>query len=288
MPDRFTRLLHPAFLAALAALAVNDHVLKAAAPSALTGKLSDVAGLVVLPVLLCVALGVRTRRRAWAVHLAVGAAFAAAQFVTAEAVHAALGVWPSHVADPTDLAALAVLPVGVWLALREPPARPSPVARRLALPVLAASVVAVAATSPPPRELLVEETTVLRAASPAQALAELDARLRALGVEAEREGPIWTGRWASDRDSLRVAAEQAGRVRYAVTVADPERPGLIARADLFTEWDPVGGQLSVVLFEPRSAGTRPEDRPAVRELLRTRVVVPLQRVGVGADLRGRY
>lgn len=39
-------------LAAVASMAVNDHLLKGVAPGLLTGKLSDVAGLVLLPVLL--------------------------------------------------------------------------------------------------------------------------------------------------------------------------------------------------------------------------------------------
>lgn len=43
-------LLHPVVIAALGALLVNDHFLKdSSAPSLLTGKLSDVAGLILLP-----------------------------------------------------------------------------------------------------------------------------------------------------------------------------------------------------------------------------------------------
>ena len=45
-------LLHPVALPALALLLVNDHVLKTAWPSVVTGKLSDVAGLVVAPLAL--------------------------------------------------------------------------------------------------------------------------------------------------------------------------------------------------------------------------------------------
>jgi len=44
--------IHPVVLAALLLLFVNDHVLKAAAPSFITGKLSDVAGLIATPLLL--------------------------------------------------------------------------------------------------------------------------------------------------------------------------------------------------------------------------------------------
>lgn len=43
-------LVHPVSLAAAATYLLNDHVLKAAMPGVLSGKLSDVAGMVVLPV----------------------------------------------------------------------------------------------------------------------------------------------------------------------------------------------------------------------------------------------
>jgi hypothetical protein len=45
-------MLHPVVLAALALLIVNDHVAKRLLPGAVTGKLSDVAGMVFFPVLL--------------------------------------------------------------------------------------------------------------------------------------------------------------------------------------------------------------------------------------------
>lgn len=45
-------LLHPVTLVALGALALNDHVLKHACPGVMTGKLSDFAGVVLLPVFL--------------------------------------------------------------------------------------------------------------------------------------------------------------------------------------------------------------------------------------------
>lgn len=45
-------LLHPIVLGAIVVCAVNDHVLKLLHPSWLTGKLSDVAGLIFFPLLL--------------------------------------------------------------------------------------------------------------------------------------------------------------------------------------------------------------------------------------------
>jgi hypothetical protein len=47
-----TSLSHPASIAAIALLAVNDHFLKSEWPSWTTGKLSDIAGLVFFPLLL--------------------------------------------------------------------------------------------------------------------------------------------------------------------------------------------------------------------------------------------
>jgi hypothetical protein len=49
-------LLHPVVLLALAVWIGNDHLAKAAWPGAVTGKLSDVAGLVVFPLIPVVAL----------------------------------------------------------------------------------------------------------------------------------------------------------------------------------------------------------------------------------------
>lgn len=45
-------LLHPVVLAGIACFVVNDHVLKPAHPGWLTGKLSDIAGLIFFPVLI--------------------------------------------------------------------------------------------------------------------------------------------------------------------------------------------------------------------------------------------
>jgi predicted cation transporter len=66
MPDRAavrsSLLAHPVALLALVTLVVNDHLLKTAAPGFLTGKLSDVAGLVVVPVLVAELVAVAGRR----------------------------------------------------------------------------------------------------------------------------------------------------------------------------------------------------------------------------------
>ena len=56
-------LAHPLAVGSLVLLALNDHVLKQAWPGWVTGKLSDLAGLVVAPLVLAVALAVTGVRR---------------------------------------------------------------------------------------------------------------------------------------------------------------------------------------------------------------------------------
>jgi len=116
-------LSHPLFLAALVTLALNDHLLKsAAALPALSGKLSDVAGLLVAPAVLAWLARVRTRRGWLGCHVAVGLGFAAIQLAPiAAAIEATLPwrIWP----DPTDLLALPALALSAVVlgrARREP------------------------------------------------------------------------------------------------------------------------------------------------------------------------
>lgn len=122
--DRESGLLHPVALIAIAVLVINDHVLKDAYPSWLTGKLSDVAGLVFFPLLLAVLLAPVARLgRIGREHLialcviATGVGFAAIKLwepatVVCEHVLGWLQLSPGPVQivrDPTDLLALAAL-----------------------------------------------------------------------------------------------------------------------------------------------------------------------------------
>lgn len=133
-------LLHPLVLGAIALLAINDHLLKGAAPGVLTGKLSDVAGMVFFPIFLAALLElVRVRGRlVLGCAIATGLVFAATKTIppAAEAYRYGLAVlqWPFHAVlsllrghgapgvtpvamtmDPTDLIALPALAVPVWL-----------------------------------------------------------------------------------------------------------------------------------------------------------------------------
>ncbi len=108
-------LAHPVWWAALGLLVLNDHVLKhLPEPDLVTGKLSDLAGLVVAPWLLAVLLRLRHRRSVDAAHVATGLVFAAINVspeaaAAVEALSRLLGVpWAIHV-DPTDLLALPAL-----------------------------------------------------------------------------------------------------------------------------------------------------------------------------------
>jgi len=145
----------PAFWLALLVLVVNDHLLKGSGvvPAWLTGKLSDFAGLVVAPVVAAELCRGRLRAlRAAAACLVVLAFVATELFAPAaravELALAALGLswrlWP----DPSDLLALAVLPLTFrLLALRAPPGTLAP-AERLALVLACAACVATSDVEP--------------------------------------------------------------------------------------------------------------------------------------------
>ncbi len=129
--------LHPVALVALVVPVVNDWVLKpSSAPAWLTGKLSDVAGLVFAPLVLtalvdlalyaAARLGARVdpwlgpRRLAVAIAL-TGGVFAAVK-ISADVARAVARAWPGDariVADRTDLLALPALAIAAWIGWRE-------------------------------------------------------------------------------------------------------------------------------------------------------------------------
>jgi hypothetical protein len=148
-----------AFWIALCVLVLNDHLLKGSGllPSQVTGKLSDFAGLIVAPVLLCVVLSVRTDRgRGLAIGL-IALAFAAIKLSPtcahgAAALLTMLGV-PSRIwCDPTDLIAFAVLP---WAALLARHVQPAPARLSRRITVAVASLACVATSSDRPNPMVV-------------------------------------------------------------------------------------------------------------------------------------
>lgn len=126
-------LLAPVPLAALAVVAMNDWWWKAtgALPAWATGKLSDVAGVIALPLVLTGVAGLATRGlarlgvpldwtlRRWKLAVAIAVTIAAVAVTklsatAAAAVAAALGDGNRIVADPTDLLAVPAVVVAWW------------------------------------------------------------------------------------------------------------------------------------------------------------------------------
>lgn len=125
--------VHPLFLGSLALLALNDRVLKGSGllPGWLTGKLSDFAGLIsprrCSPRCWACDRGVASRSRPgpWASG-SPSSKLSGSATALAEAAYAAFGLTWRSWSDPTDLLALAMLPVSYALVVRtslEVPAR---------------------------------------------------------------------------------------------------------------------------------------------------------------------
>ncbi len=108
---RASSLTHPVVQLAAAVIVVNDAVLREVVPGWLTGKLSDVGWLVVVPVLLAEALTLLRVRRARP--LAIGVT---ATFYTVLQLWPPLGALfgPGHVADAGDLLALPALAGAIY------------------------------------------------------------------------------------------------------------------------------------------------------------------------------
>ncbi|SDM33267.1 hypothetical protein SAMN04488074_12013 [Lentzea albidocapillata subsp. violacea] len=150
---------HPLTVGATVVLLLNDHVFKQAWPGLVTGKLSDVAGLVVAPPVLglLVSLFLADRIAAGVSVLLTGAGFAVVKLTPAGA-EVASAAWsvvngPSGVlADPADLVALPALGLAWWAWRRVSAAPPLPdglVSRVRVLVAVPFAVLAIAATSAP-------------------------------------------------------------------------------------------------------------------------------------------
>lgn len=160
LSERATRLLHPAFVCALALLIANDAWFKPLFHNALTGKLSDFAGVFAFAYFWSALIG----RRETTVHALVGLAFVWWKSSWAQpAIEAwnALGVWPvARVVDASDLLALTILPLS-WRLVRAPrvvariEALPGP-ARAAKWTLAAVAVFAFTATSKAPNYLAIE------------------------------------------------------------------------------------------------------------------------------------
>jgi hypothetical protein len=150
-------LRHPLFWGALAILLLNDHVLKGAGvlPGALTGKLSDFAGLLVAPVVLASLLRVRSVGGWGAAHALTGLVFAGIQLSEGAAMvwgtlMSATGFPWAITRDATDLVALPMLAVSLLVFGGVARRRPVPARRTLEMVGAGVGMTACLATSPPP------------------------------------------------------------------------------------------------------------------------------------------
>lgn len=150
-------LAHPASLVSIGLLILNDHLLKVLAPSWLTGKLSDFAGLFFFPFLLAVGLGGVFQRASLKTIGALAIGVTAVWFaliktttlgntLTEEMLTRLLGAPVQIVLDPTDLIALPVLILTWRLWNRAASQRPT----RLSWIALSVASLATLATSPCP------------------------------------------------------------------------------------------------------------------------------------------
>jgi hypothetical protein len=147
-----SHLLTPIYLAAMAGLLLNDHVLKAAAPGLITGKLSDFCGLFALAVF----LSVLCPRLTYAWHVGLAVAFvlwkSPAADVVIQAWNATMPYRIARVVDYWDLTALSVLPLSVLYLRRDWPALVPRTTWKVTVALV--SLFAFAATSSVPREYL--------------------------------------------------------------------------------------------------------------------------------------
>ena len=226
---------HPLWLASLALLIVNDHLLKGAGllPGWLTGKLSDIAGLIVAPVLLATILRARGARARAAACVSVAVAFVAIK-LSQPAAHAverafALAHVPWRIwSDPTDLLALLVLPAAWWLTGRRAPAtpaEPAPARLRERLLVIAGAC-ACMATSLPPDPYQTFDLSLVNRTSGIRAVALYKADPAALDCAAIEAGDLTslTGATFSSPTCAELAPGKSARLGVTIAVSDGGTP----------------------------------------------------------------
>lgn len=217
--DPWRALTHPGWWCALALLALNDHVLKGSGllPNTLTGKLSDVAGMVAAPVLAAALLGARSRRSTAAAFALVAAGFTAIKVShAASALYlgalALVGVHGRNAVDPTDLLALGALPLAWRLCTAAPTG-----SRRLALQRLAVALgglACVATSQPAPEGSVVPGQWTTSAIVANNTREALEVRLRwvdgqvACSDRRDARGVFLRGVFTSEPLTVRLAAGQ--------------------------------------------------------------------------------
>ncbi len=161
---------HPLAVGCLGGWLLNDHVWKDRFHNALTGKLSDVFGLVVFPLLLAALLerGVR-RPMAWATAATVSLFVSINMSSTANGqVERIFGLWvadPILYPDPTDLLVLPAV-AGAWFAWHRPLPSIGSARKAWGRTVLAGALVASIATSEAGQTVSQSSSFVLDSATP--------------------------------------------------------------------------------------------------------------------------
>jgi outer membrane protein assembly factor BamB len=221
-------LRHPLWWGALVVLVANDHLLKGAGllPPIVTGKLSDVAGLVVAPALLATVLGVSRRAALVGCHAVPVLALAALKLVpgladAAVALAAACGETWAIVADPTDVLAAPAALVS-WRVLVPPMrvgGRARPDARALVLAAAGALACGATSRAAPQTPTVVGDAVVVQTWSDGVVL-RIDARtgqlLSRLDVPSHVETPaVHDGAiWIATDGRIRALDLTSGAVRW--------------------------------------------------------------------------
>lgn len=157
MDRRRSSPFHSAWFFALALLVINDRLLKGSGllPGALTGKLSDVAGMFVAPPVLAFLFRARGSRGLAGAHLAVGVGFTAFELSSgltslAQAVYGAVGLTWHATYDLTDLLVLPLLLVSFELSRRAMERPRAPRALRPQTAAVIGALACAASEDPPP------------------------------------------------------------------------------------------------------------------------------------------
>jgi hypothetical protein len=254
---------HPVTVLALVVLVVNDHILKAAHPGLLTGKLSDVAGLVLAPPLVAVLASLiapRLRARTVAVGAvaAVGLTFTiikSSGYAAGAASAAWSLLWPPSLvrADVTDMVALPALAVAWWAWTRSS-SRPRTVPTRWVRAIrvgvlLPAALIGVAATSAAswPEAFTVSVRDGMLYAGTRDVGDDGDFRDDATSWRARTaDGLSWTPVPDAEQSAVDADLIAASRVRKACSAARPQicfrvvpgRLGVEQSADAGSTWSP--------------------------------------------------
>jgi hypothetical protein len=144
--DRLGSLPSPAFIASVALLAANDFALKSLFHNALTGKLSDFAGLFALTLFVATLWPHHRRLAAWAI--ATSFTFWKTSYAEPliEALNAVAPFAFGRTVDLTDLIAVPMIPLAAWAA---PHLKPWPLRRMLQSGLAALAALVFTATSLP-------------------------------------------------------------------------------------------------------------------------------------------